>query len=257
MSEGESNSSTICEETTNEQIKSFEEKWKICRENVSLCSKIEAKIYLETISSFSELKIYFVWQKEIFDVKTRLKTDETFSFDWKFDKSGKEKFLVETIRSDSIYLTLTVGLYLISLLLMVKNIFFFLMVVLNFCFSLIWSSIIFLGVFQLPLTILNFSSLTTLVFVLFLDGVLWLKCWNATDHRRHDCTMQRKIENLLTQTFYFSLPKNFVSILILIISFNTRIIALQSFNVFTALLLFHSFILSFTLYPGKQKRFSL
>jgi hypothetical protein len=103
------------------------------------------------------------------------------------------------------------------------------------------------------MNILNYTSVTLYLFIILIDSFLWYTCWFVNDHRRDDGTINRTIENLLTQTFFYLVPKNLTAIILLVITYTNQIIALQCFTVFSFLLLSISFLISFTLYPGKSR----
>lgn len=98
--------------------------------------------------------------------------------------------------------------------------------------------------------ILNYISLTLFFFLILIDSFLWYSCWSINKNRRDDCTIQRIIENLLTQTFFYLMPKNLTAIIALVITYTNQIIAIQYFTVLAFLFIFISFFISFTLYPG-------
>lgn len=141
--------------------------------------------------------------------------------------------------------------YVFSLIYFVKNSFFILTIFLNVVLSLTLSSWIYLSLLKYPWTILNFSSLILYGFIVLIDSFLWFVCWTNNNHRRDDCTVHRIIENLLTQAFYYFLPKTLTLIIVLVITFTNQIIALQAFAVQTILLISVSFLVSFLLFPGK------
>ena len=85
---------------------------------------------------------------------------------------------------------------------------------------------------------------------MLIDSFLWYVCWFTNSHRRDDCTINRIIEDLLTQTLYYLVPKNLAAIIVLVITYISQIIVIQSFTVFSCLLLLISIFISFILYPG-------
>lgn len=172
---------------------------------------------------------------------------------WNFDQINEEIYFVYLVRSNIFHLLLTSFLYFVSLLLFAKNLFFVFIVVCHLMVTFLWSTIIYFNVLHFPLTILNWSSLSLSLVLIFFDAFLWYTSWFISDHRRDDCTIHRTLENLLTQTFYYLVPKTIVTILILIVTFASRIIALRCFNIFALILIVNSLIVSFIIYPGKTK----
>ncbi|UJR26850.1 hypothetical protein I4U23_008162 [Adineta vaga] len=83
-----------------------------------------------------------------------------------------------------------------------------------------------------------------------MDSFLWYTCWFLNNHRRDDCTIERIVDNLLTQTFFYLIPKNLTAIIALVITFTNQIIAIQCFIVFSFLLILISFLISFIVYPA-------
>jgi len=168
-----------------------------------------------------------------------------------FDFNDEQIIFKHLLQCNLPFIYLTISLYILCLLLFVKNIFFIFIIILHIFITLVCTFIIYVYLFHFPITILNYTSITLYLFIILIDSFLWYTCWFANNHRRDDCTINRIIENLLTQTFYYLVPKNLTAIIILVITYTNQIIALQCFTVFSVLLISISFFISFTLYPGK------
>jgi len=172
-----------------------------------------------------------------------------------FDLNNEEILFNHLLYNNFPLICLTIILYLLCLLLFVKNLFFILIIIQHIFLTFICTFFIYIYLFHFPITILNYTSITLYLFIILIDSFLWYTCWFVNNHRRDDCTINRIIENLLTQTFYYLLPKNSTAILTLVITYTNQLIALQCFTVFSFLLILISFFISFTLYPGKMYLF--
>jgi hypothetical protein len=166
---------------------------------------------------------------------------------------SEEILLNNFLKQNSYLILLTISLYFVCLLLFVKNFFFILMIIFHIFLTFSLCFIIYFYLFHFPITILNYTSLTLYLFLILIDSFLWYTCWFINNHRRDDCTIHRIIENLLTQTFFYLMPKNLTAIIALVITYTNQIIAIQCFTVLAFLLILISFFISFTLYPGKRK----
>lgn len=147
---------------------------------------------------------------------------------------------------------LTIALYFLCLIFFVKNLFFILAILVHLVLTCGISLLIYSYIFHLPWTMLNSTSLILYFFIVLIDSFLWYACWFINNHRRDDCPIQRIVENLITQAFFYLMPKNLTAIIALVITYMNQIIALQCFTVFSFLLITISFVISFTLYPGKR-----
>lgn len=154
---------------------------------------------------------------------------------------------------NDIYSIVLTGLfYLISLILFVKNLLFILTILQQIFLTMICTWMIYHSFCQFPLMILNVTSGIFYLVLILLDSTLWYTCWIVNHHRRDDCPIQRIIESLSMQIFYYILPKNLTAMIALIITYSNQIIALQYSTFFAFLLLIISFFISFILYPGKR-----
>jgi len=170
-----------------------------------------------------------------------------------FDSNDEQILFNNFLKNNFPLICLTIILYFLCLLLFIKNLFFILIIIQHIFLTIIFTFTIYIYLFHFPITILNYTSITLFFFIILIDSFLWYTCWFINNHRRDDCTINRIIENLLTQTFYYILPKNLTAIIALVITYTNQIIALQCFTVFSFLLILISFFISFTLYPGKYK----
>jgi hypothetical protein len=141
--------------------------------------------------------------------------------------------------------------YIVCLSLFVKNFFFIFIVLVHLILTCGLSLLIYRSWLHLPWTILNWTSIVLYFILTLIDSFLWYVCWHNNNHRRDDCTIKRIIENLLTQAFFYIMPKNLTAIIALTITYTNQIVALQCFTMFALLLIVMSFVMSFTLYPGK------
>ena len=151
-------------------------------------------------------------------------------------------------------IVVTIVLYFLCLILFVKNLFFILTIVVHLLLTCGFSLLIYVYLFHLPWTMLNLTSVILYFVIVLIDSFLWYACWFINNHRRDDCPIQRVVENLVTQAFFYLMPKNLTAIIALVITYSNQIIALQCFTVLSFLLIAISFVISFTLYPGKQER---
>ncbi|CAF4673867.1 unnamed protein product, partial [Rotaria sp. Silwood2] len=248
-----------CENLTLNQLEDYHSQWLSC--NSSLCSNNQLHHYLKHLHSSSIFKIYI-------NIENNLNKRENlvYLYNSLYNKQYEKKFYLININFDSndeqfIFnyllkinlplLCLTICLYILCLLLFIKNIFFILIIILHIFITILFSCIIYVYVFHFPIAIFNYTSITLYLFIILIDSFLWYTCWFVNNHRRDDCTINRIIENLLTQTFYYLVPKNLTAIIVLVITYTNQIIVLQCFTVFSFLLISISFFISFTLYPGK------
>ncbi|UJR22262.1 hypothetical protein I4U23_025323 [Adineta vaga] len=246
-------SETQCENLTLIQFEEYQTEWLSC--NSSLCSNHRLHHYLQHLRSSSIFKIYLNIENStqllsFYDYLQTVSFPSTFSLiHTNFIFQNEEILLQHLLYRYSPFLIITILLYIFCLLLFVKNLFFVFIIILHIFQTIVFTFLIYLYLLHFPMTILNYTSITLYLFITFIDSFLWYTCWFVNNHRRDDCTINRIIENLLTQTFYYILPKNLTAILILIITYTNQIIALQCFSVFSILLIVISFFISFTLYP--------
>ncbi|CAF4829333.1 unnamed protein product, partial [Rotaria sp. Silwood1] len=244
-----------CENLTLKQLEDYHSQWLSCNSS-TLCSNSQLYHYLKYLQSSSSFKIYINIEND--------KKNLIYLYNNLYNKQYKNKFSLININFNSYneqllfnyllhinlpLLCLTICIYILCLLLFIKNIFFILIIILHIFITILLSSIIYIYLFHFSITILNYTSITLYLFIILIDSFLWYTCWFVNNHRRDDCTINRIIENLLTQIFYYLLPKNLTAIIILVITYTNQIIVLQCFTVFSVLLISISFFISFTLYP--------
>ena len=216
--------------------------------------------YLTYLNSNSIVKIFLSIEnntKQIIQLYENLlhyHYKDIFTFkSFHFDLNNEEILLQYLLGKNSSLIYLTIVFYLVSLIFFVKNFFFIFIILFHLLATVLTSFLIYSTFLHLPLTILNSTSFTLYVFLVLIDAFLWYSCWFNIHHRRDDCTIQRIIENLLTQTFFYLIPKNLTAIIVLVISYTTQIIAMQYFIVLAILFIFISFLISFIIYPGKNQ----
>jgi hypothetical protein len=257
-------SSDQCENLTLNQLEEYHSQWLTC--NSSLCSNTRLRHYLLHAKSSSSLSIFKIYLNilndankiehliNLYDNLHQYQYENQYRIiDINFDSNDEEILFHHFLRNHFPLIYLTIILYFICLILFVKNLFFIFIIIQHIFLTLFCTWSIYHSFFHFPLTILNYTSLTLYLFILLIDSFLWYTCWFVNNHRRDDCTINRIIENLLTQTFYYLLPKNLTAIIALVITYSNQIIALQCFTVFSFLLILISFLISFTLYPGKYR----
>ena len=171
---------------------------------------------------------------------------------WDFNIHDEEILLGHLLTKNTSLIYLTLIFYFLSLIFFVKNFFFIFIIVLHILSTSLLSILIYDSLLHLPFTILNVNSAILYLFLVLIDAFLWYSCWFINHHRRDDCTIQRIIENLLTQTFFYILPKNLTAIIVLVITYTNQVLAIQYFTVLAFLLIWISFFISFTIYPGKR-----
>ncbi|CAF1520852.1 unnamed protein product, partial [Adineta steineri] len=255
--DGYLNSLEQCENLTLNQLNEYYLQWSTC--NTSQCSNHRLHHYLKHIESSLTFKIYINIEnntnknKQLIYFYNNLRYYQyknNFSLTHvNFDFNDEQILFKYLLQSNSIFIYLTIILYILCLILFVKNIFFIFIILIHIFLTILSSFIIYIYIFHFPITILNYTSITLYLFIILIDSFLWYTCWFVNNHRRDDCTINRIIENLLTQTFYYLVPKNLTAICVLVITYTNQIIALQCFTVFAFLLLSISFFISFTLYP--------
>ena len=241
------------------QLEDYHSQWLAC--NSSICSNPRLRYYLPHIQSSSIFKIYLHITNDTHQIENLIHLYENLHnyhhanqfhiIDLKFNTNDEQSLFHHLLHNHLPLLYLTFSLYLLSLLFFVKNLFFILIILQQIFLTLICTWTIYTSFFHFPMTILNYTSITLYLFIVLIDSFLWYTCWFVNNHRRDDCPIHRMIENLLTQTFYYLLPKNLTAILALVITYSNQIIALQCFTIFSILLIAISFLLSFTLYPGR------
>ncbi len=247
-------SSEQCDDLTEHQLNEFKDEWLSCQ---SSCLNRKLQTYLTYLDSFLIFKIYLFIENDrnqlihLYENIHHYQYKQIFSFQsFDFDLNNEEILLENFFIENSYLIYLTILIYIICLLLFVKNFFFIFIIIFHIFLTFISCFIIYYYCFHLPITILNLTSLTLYLFIILIDSFLWYSCWYINNHRRDDCTIQRIIENLLTQTFYYLIPKNLTAIIALVITYTNQIIAIQYFTVLASLLILMSFFISFTLYPG-------
>lgn len=245
-----------CHNVTLNQLETYRSLWTSC--NSSTCPNAHLHHYVEYVQSSSMFKIYINIENNTENLIDLYKSLYNKEYEQKFqliqvnfDLNSELILFNYLIQINLPLLGLTISLYVLFLLLFVKNIFFVVIIIVHIFITILSSLLIYVYLLQLPLVILNCASIILYLFIIFIDSFLWYTCWFVNNHRRDDCTMHRMMKNLLTQTFYYSVPKNLVAIITLVITYTNQIIVLQCFTVFSFLLISISFFVSFTLYPGK------
>jgi len=251
-------SSEQCDNLTENDLYKYNQEWLSCKTS---CLNIKLRKYLTYIKSSLIFHIYISIENDknkllnFYDTINNYKSSEIFSLkSIDFDFNNEEYILNYLFSKNSYFIYLTISIYFICLLLFVKNFFFILMIIFHILLTLLSCFIIYYYLFHFPITILNYTSLTLYLFIILIDSFLWYTCWFINNHRRDDCTIQRIIENLLIQTFFYLMPKNLTAIIALVITYTNQIIGIQYFTVFAFLLISISFVISFTLYPGNSNR---
>jgi hypothetical protein len=252
-------SSDKCENVTLDQVEEYRSQWLSC--NSSLCTNDHLHHYLSHLKSSSTFKMYINIENDTNKIENLISLydhlhnyqyeDKFYLIHMNFDSNDEQFIFNHLLQYNLPFVYLIISLYILCLLLFVKNIFFILIIILQIFITFIYSFMIYVYVFHFPLTILHYTSITLYLFIILIDSFLWYTCWFVNNHRRDDCTINRIIENLLTQTFYYIVPKNLTAIIVLVITYTNQIIALQCFTVFSFLLISIYFFISFTLYPGK------
>ncbi|CAF0998003.1 unnamed protein product [Adineta steineri] len=247
-----------CDNITQNEFEEYHNQWLLCTSSSSsLCLNSKLKKYLTYLESSLRFKIYLTIENDknkllhLYDNLYNYKFDQIFYLKFvQFDLNDEEILLNYFLKKNLYLISLTIFLYFFCLLLFVKNLFFILIISCHILLTFSSCFIIYFYLFHFPITILNYTSLTLYLFLILIDSFLWYNCWFINNHRRDDCTIQRIIENLLTQTFFYLMPKNLTAIIALVITFTNQIIAIQCFTVFSFLLILISFFISFTLYPA-------
>ena len=204
-----------CENLTLNQLEEYRSQWSSC--NSSLCSNHRLYHYLKQLQSSSTFKIYISIEnttnkvEQLIDLYENLRNyqyeNKFYLNHINFDFNDEQIIFKYLLKCNLPFIYLTISLYILCLLLFVKNIFFILIILLHIFITLVCSFIIYVYLFHLPITILNYTSITLYLFIILIDSFLWYTCWFVNNHRRDDCTINRIIENLLTQTFYYLVPK--------------------------------------------------
>ena len=243
-----------CDNLTLKQMEYYHAQWSLC--NTSLCPNSRLHYYLKYLQASSIFKIYISIENYTDEIYYLINFDN-YSYENKFHlvninfDSKSEEFLFNYFFQINLpFLYATIALYILCLILFVKNMFFILTILLHIFITIICTFIIYAYLFNFPMLILNYTSVTLYLFIILIDSFLWYVCWFTNSHRRDDCTINRIIEDLLTQTLYYLVPKNLAAITVLVITCISHISAIQYFAIFSCLLLFISIFVSFILYPG-------
>lgn len=247
-----------CNEITDELYDKIFQQWQTCQ---SSCSNKDLENYLSKFSSSRRFSIYLsleIYREKISDLYESFVNDvdqNDFHFVAIHIKDGEEKdfLFVYLLKKNCWWILLTFICYLFCLIIFVKNFFLLFTIFLHFLLSTSMALIIYRLCLHLPWTVLNVTSLILYLIILLIDSFLWYACWFNNNHRRDDCPIQRIIENLLTQAFFYLMPKNLTAIIALVITYSNQIIALQCFTVLSLFLIGFSSLISFILYPGKKK----
>jgi len=248
-----------CENLTLNHLEEYHSQWLLC--NSSECSNTRLHHYLNHLQSSSIFKIYINIENDSNKTENLIYLYNNFSnyqYDNKyhmihinFDSNDEQILFNYFLYNNVSLICITFTLYVLCLLLFVKNVFFIIIILQHIFLTIVCTFSIYIYLLHFPITILNYTSIILYFFIILIDSFLWYTCWFVNNHRRDDCTINRIIENLLTQTFYYLLPKNLTAIIALVITYTNQIIALQCFTVFSFLLILISFFISFILYPGK------
>lgn len=249
-----------CEDIDDNQYEIYLNEWKTCQ---SSCSNKDLEHYLHSsLSTARRFSIYLAVEKNwpklfhLYEYLTDAFDQADLSFVAIHIKDGEEEnVLFLYLLGKNLHLILiSIICYLLCLMIFVKNFFLIFTILLHFVLSTSSTLIIYRLFFDLPWTILNVTSVVLFMIILLIDSFLWYACWFNNNHRRDDCPIQRIIENLLTQAFFYLMPKNLTAIIALVITYTNQIIALQCFTVLSLLLITLSFAISFIVYPGKKDR---
>ncbi|CAF4055916.1 unnamed protein product [Rotaria sp. Silwood2] len=250
-----------CDNITQNDLDKYNQEWFLCKTSSSSCLNSKLENYLTYIKSSSSSSLIFKIYISIENNETKLihLYDTIYNYKYKkifylkflnFDLNDEEILFNYYLEKNHYLIYLTLCLYLFCLVLFVKNFFFILIIIFHILLTYFSCFIIYYYLFHFPITILNYTSLILYLFFILIDSFLWYTCWFINKHRRDDCTIQRIIENLLTQTFFYLIPKNLTAIIVFVITYTNQIIALQCFTVFSFLLVSISFFISFILYPA-------
>ncbi|CAF2864014.1 unnamed protein product [Rotaria sp. Silwood2] len=250
-----------CDNITQNDLDKYNQEWFLCKTSSSSCLNSKLENYLTYIKSSSSSSLIFKIYISIENNETKLihLYDTIYNYKYKkifylkflnFDLNDEEILFNYYLEKNHYLIYLTLCLYLFCLVLFVKNFFFILIIIFHILLTYFSCFIIYYYLFHFPITILNYTSLILYLFFILIDSFLWYTCWFINKHRRDDCTIQRIIENLLTQTFLYLIPKNLTAIIVFVITYTNQIIALQCFTVFSFLLVSISFFISFILYPA-------
>lgn len=252
-------SSEQCDNITEEQLLNFHQQWLTCQNS---CSNMKLMHYLSTLDSNSIFKIFLSIEGNssqlihLYEHLFQYHYEDYFILkSWNFNLHDEEILLGNLLEKNSSLIYLTLIFYILSLIFFVKNFFFIFILVLHILSTTLLSFLIYDYFLHLPFAILNINSFILYLFLVLIDAFLWYSCWFINHHRRDDCTIQRIIENLLTQTFFYILPKNLTAIIVLVITYTNQILAIQYFIALAFLFIGISFFISFTIYPGKSDRF--
>ncbi|CAF1044259.1 unnamed protein product [Rotaria sp. Silwood1] len=246
-----------CDNITQNDLDEYNQEWLLCKTSSSSCLNSKLENYLTYIKSSSLIfKIYISIENN--QIKLQHLYDTIYNYRYKeifylkflnFDFNDEEILFNYYLEKNDYLIYLTICLYLFCLVLFVKNLFFILIIIFHILLTYFSCFIIYYYLFHFPITILNYTSIILYLFFILIDSYLWYTCWFINKHRRDDCTIQRIIENLLTQTFFYLIPKNLTAIIVFVITYTNQIIVLQCFTVFSFLLITISFFISFILYP--------
>ena len=250
---GQLSSSEQCDNLTDNHLKEFHSQWLSCNSSL-FCSNDFLHHYLTYLPfSSSYLKIYLHRDDSLFDFYIYLSSNrkEWNLIEMNLPLEDQESLFIHLVFNDIHSIILTVILYLISLIFFVKNLLFILTILQQIFLTMICTWMIYHSFCQFPLVILNATSLIFYLVLILLDSALWYTCWGVNHHRKDDCPIERIIESLSIQIFYYILPKTLTAMIVLIITYSNQIIALQYSTFFAFLLLIISFLISFILYPGK------
>ncbi|CAF0851191.1 unnamed protein product [Adineta ricciae] len=249
-------SSDQCDNLTQDEFHDYSEQWSTCSSS-SWCSNSKLKTYLTYLKSPITFKVYISIENNLSNLVHLYEhihnyhlRDILYLKYFHFDSNHEDLLFSYYLQTNEMLLYLTIILYLLCLFFFVKNLFFILIITLHIFLTILSCYLIYFHLLHFPITILNYTSITLYLFLLIIDSFLWSTCWFLNNHRRDDCTIERIIDNLLTQTFLYIIPKNLTAIIALVITFTNQVIAMQCFIVFSFLLILISFLISFTLYPA-------
>ena len=250
--------SNQCENLTENHLNEFSHRWSTCQ---SSCSNEQFQKYLTYIKTNSLIKFYLSIGNDsnnLLNFYERILSEQfPDSIQLKslyFNIEHEEILLKQLFMKNILLIYSTIIIYCFCLLIFVKSFFLIFIVFLHFFFALSLTLITYIYLFHFPLTILNLTSSSLALYLMIFDAFVWYSCWFNSHHRRDDCTVQRIIENLITQTFFYLIPKNLAAIIILVITYTNQIIALQCFTIGMFFFISISFLISFILYPGMRTK---
>ena len=211
-----------CDNITQNEFDEYYRQRLSCQSSSSSCKNLKLQKYLTYLESSLIFKIYISIEND----KTKLLRPYDYIYNDKyqnifslklidFDLNNEEILANYFLEKNFCLIYFTICLYFICLLFFVQNLFYFLIVIFHILLTFSSCSIIYYYFLHFPMTILNYTSFTLYLFLILIETFLWYTCWFNSKHRRDVCTIQRIIENLITQTFFYLLLKTLTNIIIL------------------------------------------